>query len=91
MDSSHRKSSAFQLGPRRECLVSTHCFIKDLFLTVFSLPQFFQMKFVAALALLASATAFAPQPVSTRVSTKVFGDYGKYDDAVSYPIVRKKS
>ena len=34
---------------------------------------------VAVLALVGSASAFAPQPIGARVSTKVF-NYGKYDD-----------
>ena len=37
------------------------------------------MKIIAALALVGSVSAFAPASVS-RPSTKVFSDYGKYDD-----------
>lgn len=40
------------------------------------------MKIFATLSLLASVSAFAPQPFATRVSTRLF-NYGKYDDQVS--------
>lgn len=39
------------------------------------------MKLLASLALVASASAFAPQPFGARANTRLFDDkYGKYDD-----------
>jgi hypothetical protein len=41
---------------------------------------FLQYKLAAVLALVASASGFAPAPFGARAATRIFGDFGKYDD-----------